>query len=279
MAAILALFSSILWGSSDFIGGYLTKRHKAVAVTIGSQIFGLIFGIIIVIFSGHYLKPNLSWNGYLLPGIASSIFGFIGLVVFYKGLATGNMGVVSSIGSLGALIPVTVAIVHGERPSQFQTYGMAVALAGAFLASGPDVAKGLHIKPMLFGVAAMVNFGLALTCMAQGSKTSSLYTMTSMRVFSVAVGLFVAVLLRNFGKFQKSEYKFLALMGLGDFLANLFLGIATTKGLVSIAMVLGSLVPIATAVLAYKFLHERLHKVQYLGIILAISGVALTSFF
>jgi drug/metabolite transporter (DMT)-like permease len=66
-------------------------------------------------------------------------------------------------------------------------------------------------------------------------------------------------------------------MGIADFLANLFLGIATTKGLVSVAMVLGSLVPIATALLAYKFLHERLHRIQYLGIFLAIFGVALTS--
>jgi drug/metabolite transporter (DMT)-like permease len=66
-------------------------------------------------------------------------------------------------------------------------------------------------------------------------------------------------------------------MGTADFLANLFLGIATTKGLVSVAMVLGSLVPIATALLAYRILHERLHKVQYVGIALAIAGVALTS--
>jgi drug/metabolite transporter (DMT)-like permease len=42
-------------------------------------------------------------------------------------------------------------------------------------------------------------------------------------------------------------------------------------------MVLGSLYPIATAVLAYAFLHERLHKVQYLGVVLAVGGVAVIS--
>ncbi|CAB4537664.1 unannotated protein [freshwater metagenome] len=42
-------------------------------------------------------------------------------------------------------------------------------------------------------------------------------------------------------------------------------------------MVFGSLFPIVTALLAFKFLHERLHKVQYLGIILAVSGVSLIS--
>ena len=44
-------------------------------------------------------------------------------------------------------------------------------------------------------------------------------------------------------------------------------------------MVLGSLYPIATALLAYKFLHERLHKVQYIGIVFAVIGVAIISAF
>ena len=67
------------------------------------------------------------------------------------------------------------------------------------------------------------------------------------------------------------------LIGGADFFGNLLLGVATTKGLVSLAVVLGSLSPIVTALLAFKFLHERLHKVQYLGVVLAISGVVILS--
>ena len=70
-----------------------------------------------------------------------------------------------------------------------------------------------------------------------------------------------------------------ATIGITDFAANLMLGVATTKGLVSVAMVFGSLYPIATALLAYKFLHERLHKVQYVGIAFAVVGVAIISAF
>ena len=33
MASILALVSSILWGSADYLAGNLTKRYKAIAVT------------------------------------------------------------------------------------------------------------------------------------------------------------------------------------------------------------------------------------------------------
>ena len=44
-------------------------------------------------------------------------------------------------------------------------------------------------------------------------------------------------------------------------------------------MVFGSLFPIATALLAYKFLHERLLKIQYVGIALAVIGVSIMQAF
>jgi drug/metabolite transporter (DMT)-like permease len=69
----------------------------------------------------------------------------------------------------------------------------------------------------------------------------------------------------------------LVFVGIADFLANFLLGIATTKGLISIAMVLGSLFPIVTSLLAFRFLGERLHRVQYFGIAFAVGGVALIS--
>jgi drug/metabolite transporter (DMT)-like permease len=71
----------------------------------------------------------------------------------------------------------------------------------------------------------------------------------------------------------------LIFIGAADFIANLLLGIATTKGLVSVAMVFGSLYPIATALLAYKFLQERLQRIQYVGIALAVAGVSIISAF
>jgi drug/metabolite transporter (DMT)-like permease len=154
---------------------------------------------------------------------------------------------------------------------------MGIALLGAFCASGPDIVKGLPVKPLLFGLGAALGFGIALAFMAQGSKTSSLMTMTSMRVISVSICILIALRYRTVGGFGKSDLKILVIIGVTDFVANLFLGVATTKGLVSVAMVLGGLFPIVTSLLAFKFLHERLHKVQYLGIILAVAGVSVIS--
>ena len=277
MASILALFSSVLWGTADYLAGNLTKRFKAIAVTGASQAFGLIAGIFLVVVTSSYISPNLSWDGYLLPAIGAGIAGFFGLVSFYSGLATGRMGVVSPISTLSAVIPLTFAFISGERPTSIQILGMCVALLGAFCASGPDIVKGLPIKPLLFGLGAALGFGVALALMAQGSKTSSLMTMTSMRVVSVSMCIFIALRFRTVGGFRVSDLKILIIIGVTDFAANLMLGVATTKGLVSVAMVFGALFPIVTSLLAFKFLKERLHKVQYLGILFAVAGVSLIS--
>ena len=277
MAAILALFSSVLWGTADYLAGNLTKRYKAIAVTGVSQAFGLVTGIVLVVATGAYIAPNLSWDGYLLPAVGAGIAGFFGLVSFYSGLATGRMGVVSPISTLSAVIPLTFAFISGERPTSIQTLGMSIALLGAFCASGPDIVKGLPIKPLLFGLGAALGFGVALALMAQGSKTSSLMTMTSMRVVSVSMCIFIALRFRTLGGFRVSDLKILIIIGITDFAANLMLGVATTKGLVSVAMVFGALFPIVTSLLAFKFLNERLHRVQYLGILFAVAGVSLIS--
>jgi drug/metabolite transporter (DMT)-like permease len=281
MGSLLALLSSFLWGTADYLAGNLSKKYRALAVTGVSQFFGLLFGVTVIAigtqFGSPFLKPTLEWDGYFVAGVIAGISGFIGLLAFYSGLATGRMGVVSPISSLSVLIPLTVAYVQGERASTLQAVGISVALLGAFLASGPEIRGGLPIKPLIFAVIAAFGFGGALTFIAIGAKIDSMHTMTSMRVASVTVCIVIAISFRTIGGFAIRVFPLLVFIGVADFLANFFLGVATTKGLVSVALVLGSLFPIVTALLAFKFLHERLHKVQYLGIFFAILGVCLIS--
>jgi uncharacterized membrane protein len=277
MASFLALFSSLLWGTADFFGGKLTKKYKSLAVTGVSQSFGLLFGLVIMLITSSWFAPTLSWSNYFLPGVFAGTLGFIGLVAFYAGLATGRMGVVSPISSLSALIPLTVAFINGEKPSVVQLTGMAVALIGAFCASGPEIKDGISIRPLVYAVIAAFGFGGAITFIAQGSKSSAIMTMTTMRFTTFIIALALFAKYKTAGGFSKKDIPILIGIGGADFVGNLLLGVATTKGLVSLAVVLGSLFPIVTALLAYKLLHERLHKLQYLGIGLAIFGVVIIS--
>jgi drug/metabolite transporter (DMT)-like permease len=277
MASLLALFSSLLWGTSDFYGGKLSKKHPALAVTAVSQAIGLLIGITIVLVSTSWINPDLSWEGYFLPGVMAGSLGFIGLVAFYSGLATGRMGVVAPISALSVLIPITIAFINGEKPTSIQIFGMSVALIGAVCASGPEIKGGLAVRPIVLAVIAACGFGGAVAFIAKGSETSALMTMTTMRFTTFTVAIFLFARFRSVGGLSKKDLPILILIGGADFAGNLLLGVATTKGLVSVAVVLGALYPIITALLAYKFLNEVLHKIQYLGIAFAITGVALIS--
>lgn len=280
MASLLALLSSALWGSADYHAGKLSKRFPAIAVLATSQAIGFITGIFLVIVSRSWNAQALGSDGYLIAGALAGLCGYGGLISLYAALSTGRMGVVSPISSLGALIPLAYAIfIKDDQLSTIVSIGVVAALLGGFLASGPEVSQGLPLKPVLLALSAAIFFGLALVFMAIGSQSSALMTMTTMRTTTLLIGIAIFIRFRHFGGLGKTELPILIFIGVADFAANLLLGVATTKGLVSLAMVLGSLYPIATALLAYKFLHERLHKVQYVGIFFAVIGVALISAF
>jgi drug/metabolite transporter (DMT)-like permease len=277
MSAILALLSSLLWGAADFLGGNLTKKYKAVAVTAASQSFGLLIGILVVIFTSSWQAPTFDWAGYVIPGVLAGMMGFIGLVAFYAGLASGRMGVVSPISALSVFIPLTIAIISGEKPTTLQFIGMAVALVGGFCATGPELKGGSSLRPIIYAVIAAFSFGGAVTFIAKGSQVSPIMTMTTMRSTTFIFAVLLVIRFRSVGGFKKDDIPILFAIGAADFFGNLLLGIATTKGLVSLAVVLGSLFPIVTSLLAFKFLQERLHRIQYFGIIMAIIGIVFIS--
>lgn len=279
MASLLALLSSAMWGTADFFAGRLSKKFHPFAVLGLSQVFGLLTGIVIVLISGDWHGQALGTNGYLISGALAGLFGYLGLACLYEGLSTGRMGVVSPISSMSTVIPLVYALVTGDKLSTLASIGIVVALIGVFCASGPELSNGLPIKPLLLALGAAVGFGLALTFIAIGSESSALLTMVSMRATTFFVTISIAIRFKTTGGFSKRDMPILIFIGAADFIANLLLGVATTKGLVSVAMVFGSLYPIATALLAFKFLNERLHKVQYVGIVLAVSGVSLISAF
>jgi len=279
MASLLALLSSAMWGTADYFAGRLSKKHHPFAVLGFSQVIGLFVGILIVVVSGSWQGKVWGLDGFLIPGALAGMFGYIGLACLYEGLSTGRMGVVSPISSLSTVIPLAYALITGDVLSAITLIGVVIALIGVFCASGPELSQGLPIKPLLLALGAAAGFGLALTFIAIGSQSSALLTMVSIRAATFFVTISLAIKFKTTGNFNKKDMPVLVFIGAADFIANLLLGIACTKGLVSVAMVFGSLYPIATAVLAFKFLGERLHKVQYIGIALAVAGVSIISAF
>lgn len=269
----LALLSSLLWGSADFLGGLLSRRRKAAAVVAGSQAVGLVGVLVAAAVTGAVTGPT----GWVPWSVAAGVAGTTGLVCFYAALSSGTMGVVSPIAALGAVVPVLLAVAGGERPGALQVAGIVVALLGAAAASGPELRGGAGVRPVLLAVVAAVAFGLALYLIGRGAETSTLMTLVGMRATSVTGFVVAALVLRTLGGLRPSDAGPLAVVGLADAGANLAFGVASTLGLLSVTAVLGSLYPVATVLLARGVLHERLGALQQAGVAAALGGVVLIS--
>ena len=172
--------------------------------------------------------------------------------------------------------PIVLGLATGDQPTATQYVGLLVALVGVVLASGPELSGDTGAKPVLLAIAATVLFGICLVAIAMGSRTSAVMTMTGMRASTVTIlGLVgLAALLQGKRTRIRSgrHLGLLGAIGVLDVCANLFYGLATTTGVLSLVSVLGSLYPVVTVLLAWRFLGERLKGIQYLGVVMALGG-------
>lgn len=274
MATLLALVSSLAWGSADFLGGQVSKRYAPFFVVGVSQAFGLLLMLGVASASGAWASPT----DYLPWALVASVSGFTGLGLFYAAMASGAVGVVSPITALGGLGPIVLGLLTGDEPTAVQYVGLLAALVGVVLASGPELSGNTGARPIVLAVLATVLFGVCLAAIAVGSQTSVVMTMTAMRVCTVgvlAIAGLVALARGGSAQFEGGiDVGVMAAIGLLDVGANLFYGLATTTGLLSLVSVLGSLYPVVTVLLAWRFLGERLKPIQYAGVALALGGVA-----
>jgi drug/metabolite transporter (DMT)-like permease len=272
MLALLALASSVFWGTSDFFAGLKSRTISAPAVVAITQGFALIALSVILLVRNTGFSPDFKGNG---PwwAIAAGAAGALGLVCFYTALASGTMGVVAPISSMGALVPVFLGLLTGEHPSVTAWIGMAVAVTGAALASGPELTGAVPPRPVMLAVVAAACFGTALYCLDRGARYALVETLWGMRATSVALFLITGLVARSVGGTRGRDLPALAAIGLGDVTANGLFAFASSQGMVSVASVLGSLYPVATLFWARVLLKERLRHVQTIGVALTLFGV------
>ena len=273
MLSVLALASSVAWGTADFFAGVASRRRPAVAVVGWTQALALlVISVLVALRWG-----TVTWDGWPLWALAAGLSGMTGLVCFYSALSAGTMGVVAPIAALGVVVPVALGVATGEAPSPWAWLGMLVAVVGVTLASGPELSGEVSARPVVLAGCAAVGFGLALFCLDRGARVSTLLTLWGMRVTSVTILVVVALLMRSAGGVTARELPALLAIGCGDLAANALFAVASSRGQVSVASVLGSLYPVVTTVLARVVLHERLRRVQQVGVVLAVGGAAVVA--
>lgn len=271
VSAVLALCSSLLWGTADFLGGTSSRRISTYAVIGASQGMALVGVLVVAVATGSFGDPL----GYLPWALAAGAVGLIALSAFYTALARGTMGVVAPIAATGVVVPVAVGLARGESPSALQFAGAAVTILGVVLASGPEIRHGASMHPIWLAFVAAAGFGGALVFIAEGSATSVVMTLVGARIVPVLVLGALAAVAGHLGGVRRVDVPILAVIGAFDIGANATYGVATHSGLVSLTAVLASLYPAVTVVLARQVHHERMRRIQDAGVAMTILGVIL----
>jgi drug/metabolite transporter (DMT)-like permease len=238
--------------------------------------------------SGPVSPAGLAW------GVAAGAIGGLGLIIFYVGLAAGPMSVVAPVsGLVSTVLPVAVALAEGERPGAAVYAGALLCLVAIVLASsatdsnraggtGAAVRAGLPVpgRAIGYGIASGTLFGLFFLLIRNAGQSGELWPVAAGRVGELAVVMIVATVLRRGLLPHGAGGKLLfaaAAAGAIDVVANICYVAATRTGMFGLAVVLASLYPGVTVLLARVVLGERLRWVQRAGLGLAAIGIILVA--
>jgi drug/metabolite transporter (DMT)-like permease len=270
-AIALALGASLTWGVADFFGPLKGRRYGVLRVLFYVQLGGLAVIALVVAVRGEGPADSAA-----LIAIPAAFSGTLGLYAYYRGMAVGAMSIVAPIAGISAVVPVTVGIISGDRPSPWQMFGIAAALCGVFLASrepgraGPKLAAGVGLA-----LLAALGFGGYFPAMHAAGEADFWWASLIFRMTSTSIVVATVAIRRPSLAIEPVQIPLLALIGTGDMLGNLLFAAAASQGLISITSVLASLYPIVTIMLARLVLKERVARSQEAGIVLTLAGVAL----
>jgi drug/metabolite transporter (DMT)-like permease len=271
IAFVLAFGSSVSWGVADFLGGLQSRRLPLLNVLVGSQLAGLILIAAIVA-----IRAEPAPGGdFAVFAALSGLSGVVGLAAFYRGLAVGNMGIVAPISATAAVIPLAIGVATGDRPNAAESVGLSLALAGVVLASREEMGGGRVARGAGMAVLSALGFGFFFATIDRASDADVLWAIFVNRITGVSLLLSAAFVLRPPIAVRRADVSLLALIGALDISANVMFAVASTKGLISLVAVVGSLYPLTTITLARVVLGERPHRVAQLGVAAALVGVVL----
>ena len=271
LALSLALASSLVWGVADFSGGLLSRRLPTLSVTVVSQLAGFAALLAVLALRGG----GIDRRSFAL-GVVAGLGGGSGLAAFYRALSIGTMSVVSPLAACSALVPFTISLAVGERPSDLALAGAALTITGAVAVSGPERRSPVPARAQAVALAALAALALGVFTefLGLGSRDGSpLSTLVGARVGSLAVLGVLALIARERVATGRRLLLPVVATGLTDVAANALFALASGHGLLALVSVLGSLYPVVTVILAYAVLHERLTRLQRVAVGVAVVGV------
>jgi drug/metabolite transporter (DMT)-like permease len=284
MVTVFALAAALLYGSADFLGGAAARRAHVLSVLLISGTAGLaVVGLAALLTGGPPRAAGIAW------GACAGAAGGVGFMFLYAGLAAGPMSVVAPVSALAStVLPVAAALADGERPGVHVYLGALACVAAIVLVSsgGGQASGGTPVmshgtaRGVGYGIASGVSFGMFFLFIRNGGESGALWPVVAARLAGTLIFLAAAAGTRTGPmRWRQDGWLFAAAVGAGagDASANVCYVLATRAGLFGLAVVLTSLNPGVTVLLARFLLGERMRWARRAGLALAAVGILLVT--
>jgi drug/metabolite transporter (DMT)-like permease len=269
VSTAFGLAAVVCWGTSDFGGGYASKRSDAFAVTMLAHASGFVLmtALSLGVHAPFPSRSSVMW------ALAAGALGGTALAVFYRALADGKMGITAPLAAvLAAAIPTGFSLITEGLPGTLSLTGFVVAGIGIWLMSRPDGSSG---RPAGLSMAFIAGLGFAgfFICINQTGNSSALWSAASSRVASLILVALIVVARRRGFQVSRSDAALAIFAGCLDSTGTLLFIRAEQTGRLDAAVVLASLYPAVTVLLARIVLKEHFTRWKAIGILAALAAV------
>lgn len=298
LAVFFGISGAAAFGAADFLGGFAAKllgslRASWIAAACGLATISALY----LVFGGNWSAESLLW------GALSGFAGMFAIIFLYASLAIGPMSVLSPIGALvAAIVPVISDFLSGQQLSPLGYLAVLIALVAVWFVGfvpDPDAVRP-RARGLLLAVAAGTCIGVFMILIDHAPDDAGMLPLIANRMVQT-IGMSIAVAIASLvhlarkrgllggGRPARADIAvgdrgaldwrralpFAVSCGVIDAVGNSLILYGLVIGNLSIVSVLAGLYPGATILLAALVLRERIARIQYLGLALAIVAAAL----
>lgn len=281
LSTLLSLLAAAAYGVGDFFGTLGTRRSHPILVSfIGHFFYATIALIGLWIFQGTWT------NGAVTFGIATGASEAFGFLVFYYALGIGRVAMVAPLVSvIYAIVPVLWGITSGNQVQPLGWVGIAIGLlAVLFLSTETSEETNDGKSPLgvvlVLSVVGGVMWGFSTVALSYVPANSGMVPVFIAGLTAFVAMAFTVLIQRRaiLPRFQRSAISPSIWSGVLFGIANLLIISALRVGTLALVGLLTALYPLATVLLARFVLHEKIGRIQWLGVTLAIVAAALLSY-
>ncbi len=276
---LAAVLSNVAYALADNTNGLAVKQNQPLRVALWVTTYGIVIFLIplLLFFEDELQRLTLS-TGLVMVGL--NVLINVGYLCFVTGMRRGSVTLTGVLGgSFPAVTTLTALVFLGERVTPEQFFMIILVLAGIVLSSirgqVANLVSDLRTSGVIFGLGACVCWGVyfALVRFPVEQVGWFLPQYSALVVgFVMFHGLAWRSGDRTVGAWPKLWW-LVAMTGTLQVTGSMLYNYAISQGTTAIVAPIAGSSPALFVVMAYFIFKERLNKKQWIGIVLALTGI------